>query len=667
MLMRSRFCRARWVAGSWPAVAFGCYAAVLTLPAGAHPKSEPIPAPAPAAPPSAPQHSAPHGTDNGPPPSPPKADRPARKETAEPKHDAAPEQGAAPNADGPQKGNSARKGDGPPVGKTSHNSDGRQNGDNGRKQQPAHKADSAPKDATHADNTQHGNGEGPEQKGPNQKSGGMPEGQFVDGLTAPTTSVADALAAIAAAPASTQPGSDPSDMMRLGAGAARSKTGAGVLQLAPTIGTFQPNEVLGHHLSADVHQQLGAAQKYRIEAGHTESVTRLVLPDYLSATDELAKLQARFPDQLFGLNYLYASYRGAGESSGGPPLPAGKGHGCDAARCYGPAMIGWHSDLTACARNVVVGIIDTGLDAKHPALKGLHLIQHPEDALRRGDNWHGTGVAALLAGARESSTPGMIPDAQYVVVDAFFASGREVTSAEAKPDEHSRQTITDTDHLIWALETLLQQRAEVVNMSLVGPSDPAIHAEIRKMARSGVVFVAAAGNGGPAGAPAYPAAYPEVIAVTAVDRNRLGYAEANHGTYIDVAAPGVRVWTALPGERQGFLSGTSFAAPFVTAIAAATYNSTPMKVAARNQAHPFNPKGEVIGRMAVEKLGAGGPGTRDGVFGLGLARAPQICAPPMESQAPIAEAPAPTAPNAGALTSDGTAWQTLVHHASSTP
>jgi subtilisin family serine protease len=185
------------------------------------------------------------------------------------------------------------------------------------------------------------------------------------------------------------------------------------------------------------------------------------------------------------------------------------------------------------------------------------------------------------------------------------------------------------------------------------------------MARSGVVFVAAAGNGGPAGVPAYPAAYPEVIAVTAVGRNRLGYVEANHGAYIDVAAPGVRVWTALPGERQGFLSGTSFAAPFVTAIAAATYNSTPMKAAARGQEHPFNPKGEVIGRMAVEKLGAGGLGTRDGVFGLGLARAPETCAPPMAS--PVAEAPTPQVSNPEALTSGGAAWQTLVHHVSSTP
>src|SRR5262249_57499642 len=103
---------------------------------------------------------------------------------------------------------------------------------------------------------------------------------------------------------------------------------------------------------------------------------------------------------------------------------------------------------------------------------------------------------------------------QYVVVDAFFSS-----SAEDRSGSKETKTSTDTDRGVGALETLQQKGAHVVNMSLVGPRDPAIHAMIRTMARSGMVFVAAAGNGGPAGPEAFPAAYPEVIAVTAVDRN----------------------------------------------------------------------------------------------------------------------------------------------------
>jgi hypothetical protein len=83
-------------------------------------------------------------------------------------------------------------------------------------------------------------------------------------------------------------------------------------------------------------------------------------------------------------------------------------------------MIGWRPELAACARNVVVGIIDTGLDRTHSAVKRLNLIQHTADATRRSDNWHGTGVAALLAGARDSRTPGLMPDAACVVVERLL-------------------------------------------------------------------------------------------------------------------------------------------------------------------------------------------------------------------------------------------------------
>jgi hypothetical protein len=503
------------------------------------------------------------------------------------------------------------------------------------------------------------------------------------GPDAPSSTIAEAVAAIAAAPAAIAPqaGAEPGMMMvgaptadgkSLAAPAAGGKkaadatararpqapTGSARLDLAPTIGSFRPDQILAYNLSVEARNQLSAQQKYRMEAALAGGVTRLILPDYVSPSAELVALQAQFPDQSFGLNFKYLSYRGAGED--GPPiLPHGQSEGgCDAARCYGPAMIGWRPELARCARDVIVGIIDTGLDRSHSAVKHLNLIQHPADATRRSDNWHGTGVAALLAGARDSRTPGLIPDAAYVVVDAFFAS----TDGPGTAGERQAQTITDTDHLLWALETLQQHRAEVVNMSLVGPSDPAVHAMIRKMAHAGTVFVAAAGNGGPAGVSAFPAAYAEVIAVTAVDRNRHSYAEANHGAYIDVAAPGVRVWTALPGERQGFLTGTSFAVPFVTAVVAASYDATPMKTAGRARRRTFNPKEELLVRVAVEKLGAGEAGTRDSIFGLGLVHAPANCPP---SSRPEAVAAAERSPVRQAVPKAGHArWQTQVHQAS---
>ena len=119
-------------------------------------------------------------------------------------------------------------------------------------------------------------------------------------------------------------------------------------------------------------------------------------------------------------------------------------------------------------------------------------------------------------------------------------------------------------------------------MSLAGPKDAFLGKTVREMSAEGVVFVAAAGNGGPAAAPSFPAAYDEVIAVTAVDRRLKSYVYATRGSHIDLAAPGVEIWAALPGGREGTLTGTSFAAPYVTAVIAAMYASNESKDASLN-------------------------------------------------------------------------------------
>ena len=133
------------------------------------------------------------------------------------------------------------------------------------------------------------------------------------------------------------------------------------------------------------------------------------------------------------------------------------------------------------------------------------------------------------------------------------------------------------------------------------------------MSARGVLFVAAAGNGGPNAAPSYPAAYEQVIAVTAVDKNLRGYIHANHGDYIDVAAPGVEIWTALPGVLEGYQSGTSFAAPHVTAILAAVHGRVQDKS-----------KEGFLKALAIRDLGQAG---RDRVYGRGLVLAPIACSP----------------------------------------
>jgi subtilisin family serine protease len=142
-------------------------------------------------------------------------------------------------------------------------------------------------------------------------------------------------------------------------------------------------------------------------------------------------------------------------------------------------------------------------------------------------------------------------------------------------------------------------------MSFVGARDLALQQLLHAANESGIVVVAAAGNGGPAASPAYPAAYPGVIAVTAVDEADRRYEHANRGSYIAVAAPGVDI--LAPVERGGYayVSGTSFAAAYVSAIAALLLERDPS----------LDPK-TIADLIATGAEGLGLPGRNDD-FGAG--------------------------------------------------
>jgi subtilisin family serine protease len=111
-----------------------------------------------------------------------------------------------------------------------------------------------------------------------------------------------------------------------------------------------------------------------------------------------------------------------------------------------------------------------------------------------------------------------------------------------------------------------------------------------------------------------------VIAVTAVDRRGVSYDSANHGDYIDVAAPGVDVRVALPDRQQGIVSGTSFAAPVVTALVAVSYNGTQLG-AARSRSS-LDPKSILLPQLRPRPVGGVRPDERDVVYGYGLVQAP---------------------------------------------
>jgi subtilisin family serine protease len=119
--------------------------------------------------------------------------------------------------------------------------------------------------------------------------------------------------------------------------------------------------------------------------------------------------------------------------------------------------------------------------------------------------------------------------------------------------------------IVRALGWLAGHRPQVINISLVGPPNALVQRAIQIVQSRGIEVIAAVGNDGPAAPPQYPASYPGVIAVTAVDAHGHALPEAGRATHLDFAAPGADMAAALPGTGYARVRGTSFAAPLVAA------------------------------------------------------------------------------------------------------
>ena len=416
----------------------------------------------------------------------------------------------------------------------------------------------------------------------------------------------------------------------------------GLLQLPPPPDSYRQAEFLLANPSLVLLSELGR-RHYRVEPSNAAGLARVVLPEGApNPWDVIRELQGSFPGPTLGLNSIYRppsynSYRlqdGAGPTGAAPT------------RHELLALIGWEGkgDLAACAAGVEIGMIDTLVDQGHRFFAGTQ-IKTVNLALKQdappAPHWHATGVLSVMAGLPNGNTPALIPGAKFTAVNVFFTN-------------KDGQLETDTAHLTEALAYLEEKTdVQIVNMSLVGPKDDLVHARIAAMARSGKVFVGAAGNGGPNAAAGYPAAYEEVIAVTAVDGKGGNWDHANRGTYIDVAAPGVQIRTALPGGKDGLVSGTSFAAPFVTAAVAVAYRESGLEAAVKQGGDPVELKRIMLAQLlSREQLKIRSP-----VYGHGVISAPPTCAgsrswaskvrPQASAPAPVPAAridPTPTVP-----------------------
>jgi hypothetical protein len=384
--------------------------------------------------------------------------------------------------------------------------------------------------------------------------------------------------------------------------------------------SFAPFEVLGVSLDA---ASIEKAQVLGFRAdGAAEGegrITRLLAPPNLDAIRAHELLSKELPGQRFELNKIYRLYRASMREVPGAHVPGdtpSSTEGCPPERCFSRKLIQWDDQLSACARGLRIGVIDTGFDVRHPAFMGrrIHRMSYVSEERTAASDWHGTGVLAILAGRMASGTPGLVPDADFYAAAIFFT-------------DQSGALATDTVSLLKALAWMRDNDVKLINMSFTGPPDDLVREAIEELSSRGTLLVAAAGNEGPTAEPAYPAAYPQVIAVTAVTKDLRNYRYANRGAHIDVAAPGVDIWTAVPDAREGFHTGTSFAAPHVTAAIAVMPRES------------FNGgKNDLLDSMPIIDLGVPG---RDPIYGRGLLTPPSSCTLPNEEVVNVAASSEP--------------------------
>jgi hypothetical protein len=190
-----------------------------------------------------------------------------------------------------------------------------------------------------------------------------------------------------------------------------------------------------------------------------------------------------------------------------------------------------------------IGLIDGGV-AHHPVLP-RNIVQRGFAAGAPVAGQHGTAIASLLVG--QGAVRGVSPNSRLYVADIY---GRDPSGGNALA-------------IARALGWLASSKVAVVNISLAGPPNPLLARAVTAADQRGVLMVAAVGNDGAAAPPAFPASYPQVIAVTGIDARGRALIEAGKAEHLDFAAPGADLVAARASGGTVKVRGTSFAAPFV--------------------------------------------------------------------------------------------------------
>jgi hypothetical protein len=295
-------------------------------------------------------------------------------------------------------------------------------------------------------------------------------------------------------------------------------------------------------------------------------------PEHWSTRKALRTLRALDPEGTYDFNHIYLD--------SGTEAPA------DAASAG--AMQNAPGAVPAGTARLRVGLIDGGVDIAHPVFLAAPVHTHgcADQVIVSA---HGTAVASLLAG-HAGLFSGAAPGAELYAADVYC--GQPIGGA--------------VDAVLEALAWMAQSKVPVINLSLVGPPNATLAAVVRNLVARGYLLVAAVGNDGPAAPALYPAAYPGVIGVTAVDARRKVLLEAGRGPQVRYAAPGADMVAAVPGGAFASVRGTSFAAPIVAGLLARALHAPDVAAAA-----------SALAALDAQAVGLGAPG-RNPIYGNGL-------------------------------------------------
>jgi Subtilase family len=235
-----------------------------------------------------------------------------------------------------------------------------------------------------------------------------------------------------------------------------------------------------------------------------------------------------------------------------------------------------------------VGLIDGGVDVSHDVFRDIVTHQHGCSGAAVPAA-HGTAVASLMIG-RSPRFHGAAPGSELYAADVYcgLPTGGAVDAV--------------ADALAW----LVRERVAVINVSLVGPPNVMLENVVRMVIARGHVIVAAVGNDGPAAPPLYPASYPDVVGVTAVDAHQRVLLEACRGRQVKFSAPGADMSAANPAQSYAVVRGTSFASPIVAGLLAEAVRAPDKEAAQR-----------AVADLATHAIDLGAPGP-DPVYGFGL-------------------------------------------------